>query len=93
LTCDEKAFLRFQYAGNAKAFTKNTPTCFQNSQSKNVGVKFMPEEKKKGKAEQTAEKTGEVVGKGLKKGFGVAKGIGAGLKKGVKGEDEKEKKK
>lgn len=54
-------------------------------------VRFMPEEKKKGKAEETAEKTGEVVGKGLKKGFGVVKGIGGGLKKGIKGE-EKEKK-
>lgn len=56
-------------------------------------VMFLPEEKKKGKAEETAEKTGEVVGKGLKKGFGVAKGIGSGLKKGVKGDDKKEEKK
>ena len=55
-----------------------------------LGVKFLAEEKKKGKAEEVAEKTGEVVGKGVKKGWGIAKGLGKGLAKGVKGKKEKE---
>ena len=72
---------------------EDAPKAFTASSTNTIQVRFMPEEKKKGKAEETAEKTGEVVGKGLKKGFGVVKGIGGGLKKGIKGEDkEKEKK-
>ena len=49
----------------------------------------MPDDKKKGKAEDAAEKTGEAIGKVGKAGWGAVKGFGKGVKKGFDKKEEK----